>query len=271
MASVADVCEVLERTAPTHLAEEWDNVGLLVGEPSREVTRLMTCLTITPASATEAVEEQVQMIITHHPLPFRELRRLTSETTSGRLLLQLIEAGIAVYSPHTALDSSGRGINQQLAEGIGLADISPLLAGPDGDSPQGTGRVGELDPLLTLGELATRVSRFLQTTRTQVVGDLERPIRHVAVACGSGGGFLEDAREAGCDLLLTGEARFHTCLEAEAIGIALLLPGHFASERFALEQLAQQLTVELPDIESFSSRRETDPLQWIGSEADNAS
>ncbi len=83
MASVADVCEVLERTAPIHLAEEWDNVGLLVGEPSREVTRLMTCLTITPASATEAVEEQVQMIITHHPLPFRELRRLTSETTSG--------------------------------------------------------------------------------------------------------------------------------------------------------------------------------------------
>ena len=269
MASVADVCEVLERTAPSQLAEEWDNVGLLVGDPSREVTRLMTCLTITPSSATEAVEKQVQMIITHHPLPFRELRRLTSETTAGQLLLQLIEARIAVYSPHTALDSSGRGINQQLAEGIGLAGIRPLRGGPDGDSSPGAGRRGELDPPLPLGELATRVSRFLQTTRAQVVGDIERPIRHVAVACGSGGSFLEDALEAGCDLLLTGEARFHTCLEAEATGIALLLPGHFSSERFALQQLAQQLAGEIPDIESFSSHRETDPLQWIETEADD--
>ena len=91
----------------------------------------------------------------------------------------------------------------------------------------------------------------------------------MAVACGSGGSFLEDAPEAGCDLLLTGEARFHTCLEAEATGIALLLPGHFSSERFALQQLAQQLAGEIPDIESFSSHRETDPLQWVETEADD--
>ena len=270
MASVATVCEVLEQSAPCQLAEEWDNVGLLVGEPSREVTRLMTCLTITPASAAEAVEEDVQMIVTHHPLPFHQLRRVTSETIPGRLLLQLIEARIAIYSPHTALDSSGRGINQQLAEGIGLVRISPLLPGPDEGASLGTGRVGELDPPLSLGQLAGRVSRFLQTTRAQIVGAADRQIQRVAVACGSGGGFLQEAREAGCDLLLTGEARFHTCLEAEATGIALLLPGHFASERFALEQLAQQLADELPDVETFSSRRETDPLQWIANEPDMA-
>ena len=266
MASVATVCEVLEQSAPSQLAEGWDNVGLLVGEPSREVTRLMTCLTITPASAAEAVEENGQMIVTHHPLPFRELRRLTSETTPGRLLLQLIEAEIAIYSPHTALDSSERGINQQLAEGIGLVRIHPLLPGPDENPPQGTGRVGELDSPMPLGTLAGTVSRFLQTAGVQMVGDADTQIQRVAVACGSGGGFLEEAREAGCDLLLTGEARFHTCLEADATGIALLLPGHFSSERFALDQLAQQLAGELPDVETFSSRRETDPLKWVASE-----
>ena len=263
MASVASVCEALEQCAPGRLAEDWDNVGLLVGDPLREVTRLMTCLTITPASATEAVEAGVEIIVTHHPLPFRELKRLTSETTAGRLLLQLIEAGIAIYSPHTALDSSERGINQQLAEGIGLSNVTPLRPLPDDIDQLGTGRVGELDPTLELDQLAATVSRFLATGHSQVVGDPDKLIQRVAVACGSAGSLLDDARQAGCDVLVTGEARFHTCLEAEATGIALVLTGHFSSERFALDQLARELARQLPDVETFSSRQETDPIRWV--------
>ena len=95
------------------LAEEWDNVGLLVGDPDQQVKRVMTCLTITPASAEEALERQAEMIITHHPLPFRPLKRLTTAQTASRLLLQLIEGKIAVHSPHTAFDSAAAGINQQ--------------------------------------------------------------------------------------------------------------------------------------------------------------
>jgi dinuclear metal center YbgI/SA1388 family protein len=263
MASVASVCEVLEQSAPHQLAEDWDNVGLLVGEPSRQVDRLMTCLTITPASASEAVEEEVQMVVTHHPLPFRELRRLTSESTAGRLLLQLIEAGVAIYSPHTAFDSCEQGINQQLAEGIGLARIRPLLPGPEENDSLGTGRVGELDPALSLDQLARQVSAFLDTQQVQVVGETDRTVQRVAVACGSGGGFMEEARQAGCNLLVTGEASFHSCLEAEASGIAMILAGHFASERFALDRLAVEIAEKLPDVEIFASRSEKDPLRWV--------
>ncbi len=269
MASVASVCEVLQQSAPHQLAEEWDNVGLLVGESSRQVKRLMTCLTITPASAAEAVEEGVQMIITHHPLPFRELRRLTTESTPGRLLLQLIEAGVAIYSSHTAFDSSERGINQQLAEGIGLIQVRPLLPAPGGNDLIGTGRVGELDPPLSLDQLASLVSDFLDTPQVQVVGKTDRQVQRAAVACGSGGGLLEEARKAGCDLLVTGEARFHDCLEAEAAGLAIILAGHFASERFALERLALEIAEKLPGVETFASRRESDPLRWVTNSSGN--
>src|SRR5262245_7994078 len=112
MPTVSDVCRFLERFAPPELAEEWDNVGLLVGDPQRNVKSVMTCLTVTNASASEAVEQHIDLVITHHPLPFRPLKRITTETTPGRLLLKLIEAGVAVYSPHTAFDSTREGINQ---------------------------------------------------------------------------------------------------------------------------------------------------------------
>ena len=118
-----DVCRFLNEFAPPRLAEDWDNVGLLVGDATRPVSKIMTCLTITPGSAAEAVSEHADLIVTHHPLPFRPLKRLTTETVPGRLLLQLIEASIAIHSPHTAFDSAAAGINQRLAVGIGLAGL----------------------------------------------------------------------------------------------------------------------------------------------------
>ena len=93
MANIREICEFLEALAPARLAEDWDNVGLLVGDPTRAARRVMTCLTVTMDSAREAVQEQVDLIVTHHPLPFRPLHRLTVETTAGRLLWELIGRG----------------------------------------------------------------------------------------------------------------------------------------------------------------------------------
>src|SRR6185295_17432474 len=112
--------------APAALAAEWDNVGLLVGDRAQKVERIMTCLTITPAAASEAIREQADLIVSHHPLPFKPLKRLTADQPTGRILLDLIRAGISIYSPHTAFDSAAAGINQQLAEALGLKNIQPL-------------------------------------------------------------------------------------------------------------------------------------------------
>jgi dinuclear metal center YbgI/SA1388 family protein len=257
--NIQSIAEFLERFAPPYLAEDWDNVGLLVGDASREVRKAMTCLTITPESAAEAIERGAELIVAHHPLPFAAVKRITAETVLGRLLLDMIAARIAVYSPHTAFDSAPRGINQRLAEGLGLGGIAPLKVHAEGG---GSGRFGTLEKPATLRELGEKLKAFLKIDGLQIVGPLERPIRKVAVACGAAGEFLPFAVENGCECLVVGETRFHTCLEAEALGVALLMPGHFASERFALECLAEVLKAEFPGLEIWPSRREKDPARW---------
>src|SRR5947209_11124530 len=115
MQKLATVIRYLEQFAPPALAEDWDNVGLLLGDPAADVHRAMTCLTVTPECAAEAIEAQAQLIVTHHPVLFRPVKRLTTATAEGRMLLDLVRAGVAVYSPHTAFDNTRDGINDALA------------------------------------------------------------------------------------------------------------------------------------------------------------
>lgn len=264
MLPLFQLCRFLDSFAPPPLSEEWDNVGLLVGDFDKQVERVMTCLTITPVSCAEAVKKGADLIITHHPLPFKPLRRLTTRSTPGRLLLELIQGGIAVYSPHTAFDSAAGGINQQLTVGIGLADIKPLVASPsDPAGSLGSGRFGKFTNPLRLSEIADRLKAFLKIRGLHIVGSKDAAISTTAIACGSGGSFLEQVIGQELDLLITGEASFHTCLEAEANGVCLLLPGHFASERFAVESLANIIAGEFPSLRVWASADEADPLHWL--------
>ena len=222
----------------------------------------MTCLTITPHSAQEAVDQRADLVISHHPLPFRPLQKLVTNTTTGRLLWQLLTHRVAIYSPHTAFDSARQGINQSLAEGLDLIDVEPLVPVVAAPSGTGTGRVGRVSPAITLGEMAERLKRFLSIASVQYVGPRDARVERVAVACGAAGELLAPAQAAACDLLVLGETNLHTCLEAQATGISLLLAGHFASERFAIEHLARRLATEFSQLEVWASQRERDPLAW---------
>jgi dinuclear metal center YbgI/SA1388 family protein len=364
---IADLISFLERFAPLELAEEWDNVGLLTGDRNRNAARVLTCLTLTPDVAREAMSQKAGLIVTHHPILFHAVKRLTADDAEGRMLLELIAAGIAVYSPHTAYDSAAGGINQQLATRLGLAQIEPLRSSParreckivsfvprshlaavqtalwgagagtigeyskcsfilDGTgsfegssaahpavgqaqrletvsearleivcpeslvpealrrlksahpyeepacdvyplapqtSRQGSGRMGELaSPGMSLGDFVKLVQTGLGIGALPFVGDRRQAVRRVAIACGSGGEFLSAAISRKCDVLLTGEARFHTCLEARGAGIGLLLAGHYATERPALEELAAVISREFPDVTAWASEVECDPVQW---------
>ncbi len=210
----------------------------------------------------------------HHPLPFRPLRRLTTDTPEGRLLCDLLAARIAIYSPHTAFDSTTGGINERLATGLGLVEVEPLVvlresapaavtAGSVIAGLRGAGRLGRVPAGTTGDALAARVRQFLRIGQIQVVGETGRIVEKVAVACGSAGEFLAPAHAAGCQLLVTGEVRFHTCLEAEGLGVALLIVGHFASERFAVEALAGVLAKQFPSVSVWASRHESDPLRLL--------
>lgn len=266
MPCLSQICRYLETFAPADLAEDWDNVGLLVGRREQPVSKIMTCLTVTPVSCAEAIDSDADLIVAHHPLPFRPLKRITDETTTGSILLNLLDKGIAVYSPHTAFDSAASGINRQLAELIGVEGIQPLLPW-SGDQPQaddqpqiGAGRFGLLPKPTAIGDIVLRLKAALKSDQFRLVGDPLRSIHRVAVACGSGGQFLSESLRVNCDLMITGETTFHTCLEAAARGIDLLLVGHFPSERFAVETLAESLALEFQDAHVWASQRETDPL-----------
>lgn len=270
MASIDRVAELLEAFAPTTLAEDWDNVGLLLGDRSRPCDRVMTCLTLSEDVATEAIDKGAQLVVTHHPLPFRPLSTLTTDTTAGRIVWRLAGAGVAVYSPHTAFDSAAEGINQQLADGLNLAEAHPLVpADPNDPNPLvGAGRCGSVLEPTTLDLLADHAMSLLSINQVQLVGQDDQPINRVAVACGSGGSFLDAAIEAGADALVTGEATFHALLAARAAGVAMVLTGHYASERFAVERLArwigqQRLGDPTAGVEAWASEVESDPLRLV--------
>lgn len=263
MPKLSVITPILESFAPLELAEDWDNVGLLVGDSSWPVERVMTCLTMTPTTVREAVDGEANLIVAHHPLPFRPLSAITSSTTTGKLLLDLIAHRIAVYSPHTAFDSAQAGINQHLAIGLGLREIQPFVAASAEEPEVGAGRCGLAGEPLTLSELAERSKSFLKSDRIQIVGNHDQEIARVGIACGSGGSFLGKAIAASCDALVTGEATYHICLEAEAQGVGLVLAGHFASERFALLTLADYLSDQINDVEVWASRTEQDPVRTL--------
>jgi len=367
MLTVSTIVDYLEQFAPRDLAAAWDNTGLLLGERNAPVERLMTCLTVTPESTAEAVEDRVQMIVSHHPILFKGAKRLTDAHPEGRMLLALARAGVAVYSPHTSFDNTVGGINDHLAQLVGLQAWGPLRRGQGGKSfkvvvfvpakdlqnvsealfeagagrigqysecsfrlegtgtffgseathptvgqkgfredvaewrlevvcpeknlpaaltairrthsyeepafdvyplhsPQGSpgeGRVGSLLEPVPLGALAQTVKQSLGAGRVQVVGAPERAIKRIAIVCGAGGDLLPDALRARADVLLTGELRFHDYLAAAAQDLALIVPGHFASERCGVLALAERLQGHWPELKVWASRREKDPVLWV--------
>lgn len=261
---IRDVLTVLRTLAPPPLAEGWDNTGLLIGREQDGVAAVLTCLTLTPEVAQEAVARGVQLIVTHHPVLFRPVQRIAGDTAEGAMLLDLMRAGIGVYSPHTAYDSARQGINQQWAEAFGLEAICPLRLVGEGSEADGlgAGRWGLLAVPVTLETFVEMVKHTLGVAHTQYVGAPSRNVQRVAIACGAAAALMADAAQRGCDVLLTGEARFHACLEARTLDIALVLPGHYATERPAMERLAAMLQHQFPDLDISASCAETDPIRW---------
>ncbi len=266
MISCNRLLQYLQTFAPLELAEEWDNVGLLLGYDEQEISSVMTCLTLTPDVTAEAIEQNVDLIVTHHPILFRAVQRITTETSEGSMILNLIEHNIAVYSPHTAFDGAAQGINQQWCDQLGLQKTQPLQlhSGVELEAKGlGSGRSGFLPKRVLLQELTGQIKSLLKTDSLQFVGRLDAEISQVGIACGAAAEFMKQAQQQGCQVLITGEARFHACLEARQRGIALVLVGHYGSERFACEKLAEILQKDFPEINCFASQIESDPIQWI--------
>jgi len=262
MPTLPNVVSALERIAPLRLAAQWDVVGLLVAPRGPEVRRVLTCLTLTPEVAAEAAEQRADLVVAHHPLPFRPVGRITPDTGTGRVLLELIAAGCGVWSSHTAWDSAAGGINDLLAAGLGLEGIEAIE--PDRDDPRvGFGRMGRAQAGESLESLGRRLAVWLDAAGVQLVGERTGEAGRVGIVCGSGGDLVAQVAAAGCETLVTGEIKLHQATEARSAGLAVVAVGHHVSEHFAMAELGRRLAAELPELDVSIARADRDPIGWL--------
>lgn len=257
-ATVNDIAKLMESIAPLSLAESWDNVGLMLGHRSKPVRRLLLALDLSPEVAQQAIEQQADMVITHHPAIFAKLGCLTSDNWQQELLLRLAERGVAVYSAHTNLDCASGGVNDVLAKRLRLQDVEVL------DEETGLGRIGVVEACELEG-FAGFVKQALRAPYV-VYGGGKRPVRKVAVCGGAGSDLIELALALGADTLVTGDVKYHSAQQAVFSGLNIIDAGHQFTERPVLDNLADRLSLLLSEKEwdvSITVAKETALLTGI--------
>jgi dinuclear metal center YbgI/SA1388 family protein len=276
-ALLADVVRVLERRYPPATAEQWDAVGLVVGDPADEVRRVLFAVDPVAAVVDEAVAWGADLLITHHPLLLRGVHSVAASTYKGALVHRMIRGGVALYAAHTNADAAVGGVADALAAAIGLAGTTPLVAASEGGET-GIGRVGTLRTPTTLRDFATQVSAAVPATEQGVrfAGDPDGLVERVAVVGGSGDSLFDAVRAAKVDAYVTADLRHHPASELreraefeEPGGAAtpyLVDLAHFASEWPWLAHAARGLEADLAalgtTVETRVSTLRTDP--WTG-------
>jgi dinuclear metal center YbgI/SA1388 family protein len=260
------LCEViaaLDARYDPALAESWDAVGLVCGDPDEPVGRVLFAVDPTTAVVDEVIATGAGLLVTHHPLLLTPVHGVPADDPKGRLVHRLIRAGAGLFVAHTNADRApDSGVNDALAAVLGLTGTEPLERSAT-DPRAGLGRVGELAEPVTLRAFAERVAAVLPETvgGVRAAGDPERVVRRVAVCGGSGGSLLGAAAAAGADVFLTSDLKHHPVSDAgEVPGPALCDVAHFASEWPWLPVAADALAADLAGrVDVAVSRRRTDP------------
>ncbi|HIC85868.1 MAG TPA: Nif3-like dinuclear metal center hexameric protein [Desulfobacterales bacterium] len=263
---VRDILEALEKIAPQGLAEPWDNPGLQVGSLGGKVNKVMVALDPSVATLRGAVEEDAQVLLTHHPLIFKPITSIEANTGPGPVLFEAIREEISIVSVHTNLDAAIEGVNQVLANMLSLEAIEPLSPSA-GEGLVGIGRIGLLPRSLSVEDFVGNVKEIFGLKVVRVVNPKKAQVRRVAVVGGSGGGFIQVARSRGADILFTGDLKYHQAREAEAIGLTVVDGGHFSTEiatmgalRDSFERMCNELGWEV-DVVLYE--KEQDPFLFV--------
>lgn len=240
MVTVADVCAFLDYHYPPELAESWDHVGLVCGDPEASVRSVAFAVDCTDAIAQRAVELGVDMLVTHHPLLFKPVTSVAANTPKGRIIHSLITHGIALFAAHTNADCARPGVNDALAKLLGITPGDPIVPSSLDDAPAspacknaGLGRIGSLEHPMTLREFVDRVAGALPATQwgVRAAGDPDAVISTVAVCSGAGDSLLDTVAELGVDCYVTSDLRHHPVDEyLRSGGPAVVDTAHWASE-----------------------------------------
>ncbi|MDP9695225.1 UNVERIFIED_ORG: dinuclear metal center YbgI/SA1388 family protein [Arthrobacter globiformis] len=272
-ATLGQLMLAVEELWPESLAESWDEVGLVAGHPSADVTRVMFAVDPTIEVIDEAIEWGAELLITHHPLLLRGVTSVAANTPKGRAVHRLIESGTALLTVHTNGDSAVGGVSDVLADALGLENVSPLTPAADGLPEEGIGRVGDLRESMTLGDFAARVFGILPAVAggVRVSGDKDGLVQRVAVCGGAGDSLFDQVRASNADLYVTADLRHHPASEAREAAVNdrpyLIDVSHFASEWLwlpaAAEALGNVLADQGLDVEIRVSTTNSDPWDFI--------
>ena len=246
MTTVREIESFLYGWAPRELAESWDNVGLLVGDPEAAVERVLVALDITPQVAEEALERGCQLIVAHHPVmncAWHPVQTVRADDRQGRTLTALLRGGVAAICMHTNLDAAEGGVNDILAEKLGLTQPEML-------TEEKIWRIGTLKCEIPLVEFTHSVIELLGCNGLRYV-DAGRPVHRVAVGGGACGCYIPQAIAAGCDTFVTSDLKYNDFLDTE--GLNLIDAGHFPTENVVCPALQDRLTEAFPAVDVLCS------------------
>ena len=247
MNTVKDIFEILCEIAPLELQLPYDNAGFLIGRADMPVKKALLSLDVTDEIVQEAVESRAQLIVSHHPVIWDEMKSITDCTPGNKKLLNLFENGIAVISMHTNLDMAEGGVNDVLISLLGAQNEGPF-------DEEGCGRKGKLEKPVPLNVFLSICKDKLKTSGLRYF-DAGRPAEHIAVLGGSGGSNLLGAWAAGCDTFVTADVKYSVFLQARELGINLIDGDHFCTENPIIPVLAQTLQHAFPETEFVISKR----------------
>lgn len=248
---LSEFTAAMERIAPRELAMEFDNPGLIVEPDHDEICSILVALDCSKEVAEEAVIWGADLVLTHHPLFFHPVRHLAYSDSATVAACTLVRNGIGLFSAHTNLDAAAGGVNDTLCALLGLEDCTPI--------DEGVGRVGTLKAPTTLAGFSRRVENLLQT-KVSMAGDPNKPVCRIGVLGGSGASAILPAVAEGADVLLTGEVKHSDAIDANTLGLGLVVAGHYETERVVLEPLIRRLQNECFIVQYQLSRADASPF-----------
>lgn len=245
---VKELTAWLEHEYPAKAAEQWDNVGLLVGDDEEGVFHVFLALDLTEETLEEAVQAGADMIITHHPMIFGGIKKINNHDFTGRKIMRLIRNNISYYAMHTNYDVLG--MAELSADYLKLEEREVLSVTEETESGcEGFGRVGMLPDPMSLRECGEFVKNALSLNDVKIYGDLEQTVQKAAVCTGSGKSMIPEALAKGAEVYITGDIDHHTGIDAVASGLAIIDAGHYGTEYIFMEAMKKKLSQKFPKLQ----------------------
>lgn len=238
---ISEIVDVMNEFAPPETAENWDNVGLLLGNPDGNVDKILIALDVTNDVIDEAVDIGAGLIITHHPFIFKPVKTINYSDFLGKRIYKLIKNDISVFSAHTNLDKADMGTNHALANKLKLRNIKKFSDIFFSDNIIGV--MGEIETEVTFKEFAENIKKYLGIERITVTGDFEKKIKKVGLCTGSGMEFVSYAQKAGCDAYVSGDMKYHEAQTANNIDICVADVSHYYGEVIIVPVLKEYLEI----------------------------